>query len=190
MTDASEDTTALQVARIDWRFLLPDPELGRVVHARGVDPALVAALRAFSAECKTLEDQDPADPLLFDVAVLGPTDGDQLRSAAGRLKPGGWLYIETERRLLVNEARRRERVLRRLGFDAIQRHWHWPDFPSCERIVPLGEPAPTLLVLRQFASSGPAKARLGRLLVAFRLFERAVPAVSVLAQKPHLARTR
>ena len=75
------DTEALLQAsrRVDWRFLLPDPELGRVGYAGPARGALVDALRKFSASLTVyLEDRGPSQ-----------------RSPQLRMRPGQFGSIRT-----------------------------------------------------------------------------------------------
>lgn len=55
----SNDTLLQLSRRIDWRFLLPDPELGRVACFGASDELLVSALKRFSAALTLVEVDAP-----------------------------------------------------------------------------------------------------------------------------------
>jgi hypothetical protein len=79
------------VRRADWRFLLPDPVLGRVAYVGPHEPALIRALSALSDALELR----PVPGTLHDVVVITrPTERRQL-AAADLVAPGGWLYLET-----------------------------------------------------------------------------------------------
>jgi aminoglycoside phosphotransferase len=129
----SRDELLASARRLDWRFLLPDPELGRVVCVGDADDALVDALRRFSASLEVEPVVGP--PGSFDVAVAVDPSAAQLAEAARLLRPGGWLYAE------LGRARRRRtlRALAPLGFGGVALHGHWPDIASATEIVPLAD---------------------------------------------------
>ena len=80
--------------RLDWRFLLADPRLGRVLIAGTPDPDLVAALEAFSGAIVV----DPTERA--DVVVVHAPTAAVVRGAIERVAPGGSIVIE-----LVGRAR-------------------------------------------------------------------------------------
>lgn len=126
------------VRRADWRFLLPDPTLGRVAYLGPHDPALSAALRAVTGAVDLLDPPAPAAGP-YDVVVL--TGAGASASAAARaralLRPGGWLYAEVRGR----QAGRTARALRGGGFADVAAYWLWPDASACREMVPLNGPA-------------------------------------------------
>jgi hypothetical protein len=178
--------------RLDWRFLLPEPELGRVACVGVDDPNLVESLRLFGREATVLEAGRPWEELApHDVVVLRNPAGAELAAAVGLLRPGGWMYVEVDgagRRL--PEGRRTARgyaaALRRLGLVEVQGHLHWPDFRSCGVIVPLGDALAVRLALARRRQNGIARpvARLAPLLAACNLLAVVAPSASVLAQRP------
>jgi hypothetical protein len=179
--------------RLDWRFLLPEPELGRVACVGVDDPDLVDSLRLFGREATVLEAGRPWEELApHDVVVLRNPAGAELAAAVPLLRPGGWMYVEVDgvggRRL--PEGRRTARgyagALRRLGLVEVQGHLHWPDFRSCGVIVPLGDALAVRLALARRRQNGSARlvARLAPLLAACNLLAVVAPSASVLARRP------
>lgn len=180
--------------RVDWRFLLPDPELGHVVCAGGANPDLKRSCLLFSRSLSVLGQEtgklarDSAD-----VLVLVDPGSAALEEAVGLLKPDGWVYVEvhrppTYRGLGVRRPRTTKSYageLRRLGLDRIESHWHWPDFESCTEILPLADR--TVLrgaLARRRARRWSPRMWLARVLVAFGLLPFVVTHASVIAHRP------
>lgn len=158
--------------RIDWRFLLSDPRLGRVALVGHVDPSLREALGLLSEE--VVGQGESAD--LTVVRGAGPRE---LARAAQLVPPGGWLYAELRRPRAAPG--RAFALLRGLGFGELAAHWHHPDFERCTEIVPLSNEE----VLRHALSrrGSRLKALLARLALETGLLARVVPSVSVLGRR-------
>jgi hypothetical protein len=180
--------------RVDWRFLLPHPDLGRAAYLGRVDDPLLDALGQCAAELTSFAApaavRCAADGRsLYDlVVVVDPGPGD-LELAAGLIRPNGWLYAEHARSLgtRVREAATFPHLavpaLEALGFVDVQAHWHWPDFASCEEIVPLCDAAAIgHMLARRRVYGARAKVGLARLLLLGGLFGAAVQHVSVLGR--------
>jgi hypothetical protein len=179
--------------RLDWRFLLPEPELGRVACVGVDDPDLAESLRLFGSEATMLEAGRPWEELApHDVVVLRNPAGAELAAAVPLLRPGGWMYVEVDgagaRRLPGGRrtARGYAAALRRLGLVEVQGHLHWPDFRSCGVIVPLGDALAVRLALARRRQNGIARlvARVAPLLAACKLLAVVAPSASVLARRP------
>jgi SAM-dependent methyltransferase len=192
---AALDADALLQAsrRVDWRFLLPDPNLGRVAFLGPARGPLIESLRLFSAALAANEaaSQDG----LYDVVVAVDPTLAALRRAARLLRPGGQLYVEAcgplkpTRLLPVGRPRFAAgyiAAVEQLGLAEAAAYWHWPNFESCAEIVPLGEHDALLLALARRRSGTGAwlKSTLGRALLRSGLFVWLVPCFSVVAQKP------
>jgi len=154
--DASE-TEALR--RVDWRFLLDRPDLGRVVLDGPADPALAAGLSLIAeAVVRPEAGGISRDGERFDVAVLVAPSTARLASVARRAGPGAWVIAELAppwSRMATGRRGRRAvgpraavRTLRQLGFDAELR-WHWPSFEGALELVPLDQPATLELSVRR-----------------------------------------
>jgi hypothetical protein len=179
--------------RLDWRFLLPEPELGRVACVAIDDPDLAESLRLFGSEPTVLEAGGRWEELApHDVVVLRNPAGAELAAAVPLLRPGGWMYVEVDgaggRRLPGGRrtARGYAAALRRLGLVEVQGHLHWPDFRSCRVIVPLGDALAVRLALARRRQNASARlvVRLAPLLAACNLLAAVAPSASVLARRP------
>ena len=184
------DTEALLQAsrRVDWRFLLPDPELGQVGYAGPSGGALLDALRKFSASLTVLTGDEPGGPAQFGVVVAIEPAYRALEQAVQWLRPDGWLYVEAHGPALrgpLRIARDYAAALRRLGMADVEAHWHWPNFESCTEIVPLSENAALLCVLERHRSEPSArlKSTLGRWLLRSGLLARVVSHFSIVARR-------
>jgi hypothetical protein len=121
------------VRRADWRFLLPDPVLGRVAYVGPHDPALVGALSALS----DVLELRPLPGTLHDVVVVTrPTERREL-AAASLVAPGRWVYAET------TGARAGAAIdtFRDAGLVDLAAWWLWPDANACREMIPLANPA-------------------------------------------------
>jgi hypothetical protein len=82
----------LQLARrIDWRFLLPEPYLRRVVYLGPEPGALPDALKHFSESLRINAVEKNGS---FDLVVLRLREASSLAKADALLVPGGFLYWE------------------------------------------------------------------------------------------------
>jgi hypothetical protein len=82
----------LQLARrIDWRFLLPEPYLRRVVYLGPEPGALPEALKHFSESLRINAVEKNGS---FDLVVLRLREASSLAKADALLVPGGFLYWE------------------------------------------------------------------------------------------------
>jgi len=133
----SKPGTPNAIRRLDWRFLLPDPSLGRVIYLGQAQSDLLTALRASAVALTVADSAVPGQGATFDTAVLVNPSPHDLLMAAALLRPGGWLYAEVKG--APGAARRLARRLPQAGFAAVQQHWHWPDFVRCTRILPLAD---------------------------------------------------
>jgi hypothetical protein len=177
--------------RVDWRFLLPRPELGRVACIGETDPELVRSLSLLSADLTAQSAATNGPEPSYDLVVLRNASPDELEAARSRLRPGGWLYVEVDNPLrrrparAARSARGYARELRRLGFVDVNAQVHWPDFSSCRAIVPLDDAA---AVRHGLAPGRRRRARLVRrlapLLAATRQLALFVPCASALGCRP------
>ena len=190
----------LQAARrVDWRFLLPDPDLGRTAYLGRPDEPLLDALARCAAELTSAPAAERASraadaPALFDLVVLVDPRPAELALAPSLLRPDGWLYAEHTRPLATRVRGAAAfpetaiRTLEALGFVEVQAHWHWPDFASCEEIVPLGDAAAIRHMLaRRRVYGARTKVALARLLLFGGLFGAAVPHVSIVGRRSERA---
>jgi hypothetical protein len=198
VSDGPDDPALLLQAsrRIDWRFLLPQPQLARIVYIGGHDAALIGALRAHADLTIVGADTDQPSPSSFDLAVLKEASLGSISAGRDLVRPGGWVYAEVRRVPRRHGAApagaravsRWRRAFVDAGLTEVTAHWHVPDHDTAAFLVPLGDAAGVRLVLRrhQGSAAGRAKAVAGRLLVATGLIEFAVRDASVLGRRPSL----
>ncbi len=148
------------VRRLDWRFLLADPNLKEVAYIGPDDKSLVDSLRYFS-DVFTRFDCSESDALRkrggsFDL-VVSRAGGEVLETAYMLLRAGGSVYWELERTTIgatllggkkkVNGSENRGhfrkyvRQMQEAGFQDVRAYWHRPDFERCLDIVPLDHSA-------------------------------------------------
>jgi hypothetical protein len=157
--------------RADWRFLLPDPDLGRVAYLPPHDPELVSALE----RCGAVVDGCGAGE--HEVVVM--TGSRAVERASGLLRAGGWLYAEAPGWRTGAWKRR----LRRCGFDEVTAYWLWPSASGCREIVPL-EPTALhhALARRDPGARFRIRARLAGLVARTRLFRLALRDAAVVGR--------
>ncbi|MDQ5851410.1 MAG: hypothetical protein M3380_04920, partial [Chloroflexota bacterium] len=198
--------------RVDWRFLLPDPNLGHVAYLGSARNVLAHTLRLFSASLTVVDGLGAGDERgeCYDVVVVCSPSPGALEQAAQLVRPGGFLYVEVYgifgpgrlRKVLrgegasrifarrgVNRPRIRQAAncvaaVERLGFIDIQAYWHWPNFESCTMIVPLGDRAALLHAVGRHVNGRGVqlKATLGSWLLRSGWLAHVVPCFSVVAQ--------
>lgn len=189
--------------RLDWRFFLPDPNLKRVAYLGPQRKTLLESLRLFS-ESLTILDHfgiDPADPTQYDITVAIEPSYESLCRAAAALEPGGALYVEVSRKFgirrllrdlmawMTNKSRRLvytsdyPSVIEKAGFTEAQINWHWPNFESCTKIIPLMDDGALDYAFLQGGQSHGARLRAisGRWLKRSGLLFWIIPCFSVVA---------
>jgi hypothetical protein len=180
--------------RVDWRFLLPDPNLRQVAYIGQPRGTLVDSLRLFSAALTLAEPASAGLSAQYDVVVASRPSLGELGRSASLLKPGGFLYVEAYGPFSLRW--RRSGGLRfaadyvgaveRLGLVEAEAYWHWPNFESCAEIVPLSDRDALRLAFgrRRSGTGARLKSALGRVLLRSGLFARLVPCFSIVARKP------
>jgi hypothetical protein len=167
------------VRRADWRFLLPDPELGRVACVAPVDGALVDALRLVAADVRTLPDTSEEAGERFDLVVARARPGvDEL---AGRLlAPNGRLYLE----LPASDVRAWRRRLEAEGWTGVEAHVHWPSRENATELVPFGDRAAAENVAARRAAGSRARALAWNAFLRMRALERGSRDAGLTAVRP------
>jgi hypothetical protein len=194
MTDVGRDRALALSRRLDWRFLFPDPALGRVAYLGDGSGQLRQSLELFAGTVDVLAAADlDARGLAgqFDVVVLQEPASIEARHR-GLLKRQGGLYAEFSR-ASMHPLRKRAisavayaRAAAAAGFAEVRLNWHWPTFESCTRIVPLDDATPLgfLLsggdrsLLANFAWTGAA------LLIRGGALSRSASCFSLIAKAP------
>jgi hypothetical protein len=192
--DSEDRALLLQSSRrLDWRFLLPRPQLGRTVCIGRPDAALLDALRAHADLTVAAAGTSPP-PSSFDIAVLKDAPLESVRAGRDLVRPGGWVYAEVGggfRRPVAalfgaRPVRRWRCAFSDAGLTEVTAYWHVPGHQTAAFLVPLADSGGVRLVLgrHQGSAAGRAKAIIGRLLLAVGLVELAVRDASVLGRRP------
>ena len=196
----SPDALLQASRRLDWRFLLPDPNLGQVAYAGQRADSLVEALGLFSESLILLTPQILAGRTLgqFSLVAVHAAPLKDLQRAAGFVRPGGHIYVEaysifapllsigagrTKWSARPSSAATPGRLaarLSRLGFTEVKGYIHVPDFEACTRILPLGEPG----AMGYLASSVPNRSQSGWKKLLSPLLARFYPCFSLIARRP------
>lgn len=199
-TTLDQDALLQASRRVDWRFLLPDPELGDAAYIGHGDPSLIDSLQQFTCSLTMLgaKRSDIADTSRYPLVVANNPTLSELRQAAEVTRAGGFVYIEVDKRLSPQSSNRNDQdggrpravsaclsAMRKLDLCEPQVYWHWPSFESCNEIVPLLDRSAGVCALRRRGSSLRArwKRRLARSLLETRLLARFVPCFSVIARR-------
>lgn len=197
-----------EVQRLDWRFLLESPRLGRIFFVGPREEALARSLEAWG--CELAGEGAGAGPVTdgtpdtFDVCVVQSDRVNDVRGAARHLRPGGQLYWELTRRSplaspLWHRARTDDgelqfapvvqalRVLRDAGLVPTGAWWHRPSFEACRVMVPLLDDTGVRHLVQETWPSSPVSLRtVAWKLIAGGLLPGVGSAVSFVAQRPTL----
>jgi hypothetical protein len=173
--------------RLDWRFLQPDLEPDTVAYGGAADAELVAALRLLDSDVRPLAELAVADRA--DLVVLVDPARHDLLQAVAAVRPGGWVCAEIRRSTVPGRPASLwgwRRVFSDAGLDNVAVYWHAPTLASSARIVPVADPTAVLSTLRRHhgVRFGRAKAAVGRLALALRLFAVAIPEGTVVGRRP------
>jgi hypothetical protein len=206
--DTKRDAALQIVRRIDWRFLLPNPHLGRVAYMGLSGDALSGALSQFSESLTLIAPIDQVKHTqsnLFDfelVVIRSQRVADAAR-AHTMLMNGGHLYWEIDRfggllplhrsmrgegwqtRWALHSLRHYLRALERLGFCNIGIYWHRPSFENCQEMIPLQEQSVLTYVFwrkREGLAASIARA-VGHLPLKTGWLSRLIPCLSIVACK-------
>jgi hypothetical protein len=176
--DDGEDLLAV-ARRVDWRFLLPDPALGRVAYLAPHEPAVAEALGLVAADVAL--DVAATAQGAYDTAVLTGARREQASAAAAVLRPSGWLYAEATGAATGAWVH----GLRAAGFVDVAAHWLWPDARACREIVPLERVALRhALGRRDPGARLRLRARGAGLVVRTGLFRYAVRHTAIIGRRP------
>lgn len=161
----SADTHLQASRRLDWRFLLPDPNLGRVAYVGAGQEELVNSLRLFSGSLTVLASPQVGQKADYDVVVAHDPKPAHLPAMTELVAPGGALYLElygTSWWLAKGQYKglrypaKFVAQLQRANLYEIHPYWCWPNFKACTRIIPLDQPSPL-----RFALSPPQNTLVG-----------------------------
>jgi hypothetical protein len=140
---------------LDWRMLLPDATLGRVLYVGQPSPLLIEALQELTAETRVVAPEAFARGEIADhdadTVVLSRTAGQDaaIERAFAMLRPAGWLVL-SQRRARWKTPLACERRMRRCGFAGISTYWHAPSFDRCSYLVSTSDRSAVRAVLARY----------------------------------------
>jgi aminoglycoside phosphotransferase (APT) family kinase protein len=179
--------------RIDWRFLLGSPALGRVRVVGTPDPWLQRGLDEAADAVLIGSPTDRDDPLADTAVITGHASTDALREAVSSVGPDGRLVVEVDLvgstgLVIPGTAVRSARALRADGWTSVTTWWTWPvrsrpslwaraDDPVGLRALGrrLGQPRDAIV--------GTTAALLGRFGAGRSLLASAAPAITIVAER-------
>lgn len=175
--DGDVEPTGVETCAADWRFLLPDADLGHVAILGRPRPELLRSLEAVAA---TVAREDEIEPgRTYDTVVAVRGGRRTVARALPLLAPAGVLRIERVKRL---GRRSLMDLLRAQGFSPPELYWHRPNLARTTVLVRLRDRSGGAAVLR-LSRSGPKRVVEQRLLRAGAV-ELGAGAVSLLALAP------
>lgn len=205
-TSFRSETLLRASRRLDWRFLLPDPNLRRVAYFGPERGALVTSLELFSHRLTTFSSKQVGTYHQghYDVVVASGSPHHELKQAAALVRTGGALYVEAHGLLrpgpwyrgfgiasLLETPRLWHpsayvRLLQQMGMTHVQAYWFWPNFEECTKILPLGDPQIAQHVAapnRGRSTKARAKNKIMRLMLRGKWPALALPCFGIVAQR-------
>lgn len=196
----SQDALLQASRRVDWRFLLPAPDLCETAYVGRTDASLIDSLRQFSSSLTIFEHGHSAvaKRSQFPLVVASNPSRSELRQAAELTRLGGFVYVEVDKQWSRKSSRSKSRdnrpprgvrgylaAMQQLNLSEPRVHWHWPNFDACNEIIPLHDRVAGICALKRRGSSSRArwKTRLARVLLETRLLETFVPCFSIIARR-------
>lgn len=189
MTDRGSRLAASR--HLDWRFLLPDPRLGRIGLVEPGDAALVGALASLGGDAVRGPASELASRGGLDVVLVpsrtARSDRSVIADALRALRPGGSLVVELPRRWPWRRpSDATTGALRAAGAEAVTRAWSLPARRDARRIVPIDDREAVRAALAMHGSR-PARrlqAALARRVAALGGAELLGGEVTLVAQRP------
>lgn len=186
------------VRALDWRFLLPSPQLGKVVCLGPVASEIMETLPLFCESVVIIEtpNRDKGQGQ-YDLAFVTDCSANALHHACRLLRAGGFIYWAIDRRCawrqsaffsLLRPVQALAGRLQQAGFTDVAGYWHRPDFDHCLDIIPFDDGVSLSVAF----SHRPGTVRkwlkfaVGKILWRTGLLARLAPCVSFVARKETL----
>jgi Ser/Thr protein kinase RdoA (MazF antagonist) len=144
--------------RADWRFLLPEPLVGR---ALCLDDGSLRASVALVAE--QIADERGVAPGTCALAVARNVGVEPLRRARGSIAPGGAFYGEWDRASCGLTPGRVRALLAAAGFERVALYVPWPEPERAAAWIPLDDPDVARYYFRSHPRGGRHPLRRGLL---------------------------
>ncbi|HEY4634247.1 MAG TPA: aminoglycoside phosphotransferase family protein, partial [Candidatus Limnocylindrales bacterium] len=186
--------------RVDWRFLLPSPDLGRVAVMGTIDDDLRAALAALGPVTQIGDDRSTHAGITYDTVVAsGHIERSRLAVAASAVAGSGRLVLEVGGPLAgplvdgrssgIGAAVRLGRSLEAGGFGSVRTWWTWPSHARAVSWARIDDPiAVRAMVERRLGRrigrlAGDLAGRLVRRPAGERLLGLGAPALTLIATR-------
>lgn len=174
---------------LDWRFLLPVVEHGRVGYGGRIGPDTAAAMTLLDAGATRIALNGRTGAGAFDLVLLSQPDLPLLEKGVRSLSADGWICLQVHRKFTLGRGPHTlagwKRVLERSGFDEVNIYWLVPTLEHAERLVPTASEAAVRDTIAHYSSArfGKAKAPVARLALRLGLFNIAAPAGMVIGRR-------
>jgi aminoglycoside phosphotransferase (APT) family kinase protein len=175
----------LRIARrLDWRFLLADPNPRRIAFVGVRNRILRDALTEICSQ-PVFFDWPPQPGEIsdsFDLVLVTSSRPEDARNSAHLVAPGGSLRWELRGRLSTSDA---EDALRRAHFESVETYWNRPDFENCLEEIPIGTGGILDHVLRggEHGAAGEIRRAVARLLRKVGWLDTVAPCRSLHAER-------
>ncbi|HET8878202.1 MAG TPA: hypothetical protein VFN00_02025 [Arthrobacter sp.] len=174
---------------LDWRFLTPRLQPRHLGYGGAIGPDLMSALQLLDPDAAPVRSATEAGAgPEFDVVLLREPGAALFKDAAAAVEPGGWVCAQVRRTVRgggPHTVAGWKKLFVQQGFEDVTVHWNVPGLDGPARLVPVRSSAAVrgTLALHQGVRFGLLKAFAGRLALALRLFDVAVPAGTVTGRR-------
>ncbi|WP_426997062.1 dTMP kinase [Pseudarthrobacter sp. N5] len=176
---------------LDWRFLLPVLQPQSVGYGGTIGADMMSALRLLDPNAALIRsDHNGTADKVFEVVLLTDPDLRLFAASAAAVQPGGWMCAQLRRSFFRRSGPRTlkgwKRAFAMQGFRDVRVYWHAPTLDRPARIVPVASRTAVLdtLSLHEAIRFGKARSLIGRLALALRLFDVAIPEGTVTGRRP------
>lgn len=174
---------------LDWRFLLPVAQCGRVGYGGQIGPDTAASLTLLDPGATRIAMDGSTGAVEFDLVLLSQPDLLLVEKGIRSLSADGWICLQVKRKFTLGRGPHTlggwKRALERAGFDEVEIHWLVPTLEHPERLVPTASETAVRNTIAHYSSArfGKAKAPVARLALRLGLFNIAAPAGIVIGRR-------